>query len=109
MAVMYIVAGIVHFIKPRTYMRIMPRYLPNHKVLVFLSGLAEITLGVCLCFPETKDIAIWGIIAMLIVFLTVHFYMLTPEANIKLPKWLLVLRLPLQLGLMYWAYSYLEQ
>jgi hypothetical protein len=41
MAAMYCIAGLMHFIKPRAYMRIMPRYLPNHKILVYLSGLAE--------------------------------------------------------------------
>lgn len=107
MAGMYIIAGIMHFIKPRTYLRIMPRYLPGHKLLVLLSGIAEIILGLALCYPYTQDLAVWGIILMLLVFLMVHFYMLTPAANINLPRWLLILRLPLQLGLMWWAYSYL--
>ena len=108
MAAIYIFAGMMHFIKPKTYLRIMPRYLPNHKFLVNLSGLAEILLGVGLCFPFTKNSAIGGIIAMLIVFLMVHFYMLSSKkAGAGIPQWLLLLRIPLQFGLMYWAYSYL--
>ena len=88
MGTMYIVAGIIHFIKPRMYMRIMPRYLPAHKPLVFLSGLAEIFLGFLLFFPETKDLAIYGIILMLLVFLLVHFYMLSSKkAGAGIPKW----------------------
>lgn len=108
MAGMYILAGSFHFINPKMYMRIMPSYLPKHKLLVYLSGVAEIVLGVGLCFAETKNIAIWGIIAMLAVFFLVHFYMLSPESGIKYPKWLLWLRIPLQFLLMYWAYSYLK-
>lgn len=109
MAVMYIFAGIMHFIKPKAYLRIMPRYLPNHKLLVTLSGLAEILLGIGLCFSTTKNTSIFGIIAMLAVFLSVHFYMLSgKKEGAGIPKWILILRIPLQFGLMYWAYWYLQ-
>lgn len=108
MAGIYILAGIMHFIKPKMYMRIMPRYLPNHKSLVYLSGLAEILLGLALFFPETKNLAIYGIIIMLAIFLLVHFYMLSGEkASAGIPKWILILRIPMQFGIMYWAFWYL--
>lgn len=108
MAAMYVFAGIMHFIKPKMYLRIMPRYLPNHKLLVSLSGIAEILLGVGLCFEATKAFSIYGIIAMLAVFLLIHFYMLSGEkASAGIPKWILSLRIPLQFGLMYWAWWYL--
>lgn len=108
MAGMYMFAGIMHFIKPKAYLRIMPRYLPNHKLMVSLSGVAEILLGIGLCFETTKAIAIYGIIVMLAVFLLVHFYMLTgKKASAGIPKWILLLRIPLQFGLMYWAWWYL--
>lgn len=107
MAGMYILAGIVHFIKPKMYMRIMPRYLPYHKFLVFLSGAVEVVLGIGLCFDVTRRLSIFGIILMLAAFLPVHFYMLSNEkAAAGLPKWALILRIPLQFALMYWAYSY---
>lgn len=109
MAAVYILAGIMHFIKPKIYLRIMPRYLPFHKQLVLLSGLAEIILGAGLLFRPTKDIAIYGIITMLAVFLLVHFYMLSSEkASAGFPKWVLLLRLPLQFLLMFWAFWYVR-
>jgi len=87
----------------------MPRYLPAHLSLVYLSGAAEILLGVLLLFKEFKDWAIYGIILMLVVFLLVHFYMLSSKkAAAGIPKWALVLRLPLQFFLIWWAYSYLQ-
>ncbi|WP_300027821.1 MauE/DoxX family redox-associated membrane protein [uncultured Maribacter sp.] len=109
MGAIYIFAGIMHFIKPKVYLRIMPRYLPAHKALVVLSGLAEILLGIGLFFKETKNLSIYGIIAMLAVFLLVHFYMLSSDkASAGFPKWLLLLRLPIQFALMYWAFMYLN-
>ena len=109
MGAIYIFAGIMHFIKPKVYLRIMPRYLPFHKPLVLLSGVAEILLGVGLFFKETKNLSVYGIIAMLALFLLVHFYMLSSEkASAGFPKWLLLLRLPIQFALMYWAFMYLK-
>ncbi|WP_458627372.1 DoxX family protein [Winogradskyella sp. PC D3.3] len=108
MAAMYIIAGFMHFIRPKSYMRIMPKYLPNHKILVYLSGIAEVFLGIGLCIPTLKVISIYGIILMLAVFLLVHVYMLSGEkASAGIPKWILLIRLPLQFGLMYWAWIYL--
>ncbi|MEM8928205.1 MAG: MauE/DoxX family redox-associated membrane protein [Bacteroidota bacterium] len=109
MAGMYILAGIMHFIFPKAYLRIMPKYLRQPRVLVYLSGLIEIILGIALCFPSTKNWAIYGVIAMLTVFLSVHFHMLSgKKASAGIPKWLLILRIPLQFGLIYWAYWYLQ-
>lgn len=89
-------------------MRIMPRYLPNHKLLVTLSGVAEVLLGIGLCFEVTKKLAIFGIVVMLAIFLLVHFYMLSDEkTSAGFPRWVLVLRIPLQFVLMLWAIWYL--
>ena len=108
MATLYIVAGMFHFIKPKMYLRIMPNYVPNHKLMVLLSGIVEVILGIFLCFPLFKNISILLIISMLIVFLTVHVFMLSNKmAAAGLPRWLLILRIPMQLLLMYWAYFYL--
>ncbi len=108
MAAMYIVAGLMHFIKPRAYTSIMPRYIPAPKSMVFLSGLAEVILGVGCIFVTTRTLSLWGIILMLIAFLPVHIDMLSNEKiKKKVPAWFIWLRLPMQFGLMYWAYFYL--
>lgn len=90
-------------------MRIMPVYLPRHRLLVYLSGVAEVILGVGLLFSSTWKFAIYGIIVMLAVFLLVHFYMLSSKkAGAGFPVWALVLRIPLQFMLMWWAWFYLH-
>lgn len=109
MAAMYIIAGCMHFIKPKAYLAIMPAYFPAPRAMVFLSGIAEIVLGIALCFQATKNLAIYGIIIMLLLFMTVHIDMLTnPRIKGKVPMWFIWLRLPLQFGLIYWAYFYLS-
>lgn len=107
MAIMYIFAGIMHFIKPKAYLRVMPRFLPAHKALVFWSGVAEILLGIALFFEETRNLAIIGVVLMLVVFLLVHFNMLSGEKEAAgVPRWILILRIPIQFVLIWWAFYY---
>ena len=89
------------------YERIIPPYIPAHSSMVVLSGIAEMILGFMLLNKNSQIQAAWGIIIMLVVFIPVHIYMLQDEkAAMKMPKWVLILRLPVQFGLMYWAYLY---
>ena len=107
MGVVFVLAGMNHFRKPKMYERIMPPYIPAHNTMVLLSGIAEMILGFMIMNKNTQEIAAWGIIAMMIIFLPVHIYMLQNEkAAMKLPKWALILRIPLQFGIIYWAYLY---
>ncbi|AXT58442.1 DoxX family membrane protein [Aquimarina sp. AD1] len=104
----FIIAGIFHFIKPKAFMRIMPLYIPYHKQLVYLSGITEIIAGIGLLFAQTRFFSIWSIICMLILFFPVHIHMLmNKKAGLNLPKSILIFRLLLQFGLIYWAQSYL--
>lgn len=107
MALLYFMAGLNHFRNPRMYLKIIPPYLSNHKLLNHLSGVFEIILAILLVFPITKNHAAWGIIALLIAVFPANFFMFqSQKAGLGLPKWILLLRLPLQLILIWWAYQY---
>jgi hypothetical protein len=60
MALLYIGAGVLHFVVPKFYLRIMPPYLPAHHLLVALSGVAEVIVGVGLLIPATRVWAAWA-------------------------------------------------
>ena len=108
LGLLFVVAGAFHFQKPKLYLKIMPSYLPWPSTLVAVSGITEMIAGFLLLNPETQTIGAWGIILQLIAFLPVHIHMLQhKEASLKLPKWVLLLRIPLQFGLVYWAYQYI--
>lgn len=107
MALLYIAAGINHFRNPRVYLKIIPSNYPNPKLLNQVSGLAEIVLGIGLCIPFASKFSAWGIIALLIAIFPANLYMLQNEkAALGLPKWVRLLRLPLQGILIYWAFMY---
>lgn len=109
MGALYIVLGILHFTHTGYYRPLMPMFLPTHNFLIYLSGIAEVLLGLGVFFPKIRSLALWGIIAMLIVFLLlVHVNMLFPGNRLGVPLWILIMRIPLQFFLIYWAYQYLR-
>ncbi|WP_247235015.1 DoxX family protein [Telluribacter sp. SYSU D00476] len=102
----YIVAGILHFVIPKFYLRIMPPFLPAHQLLVALSGVAEILLGVAMFFPATRSWAAWGIILLLIAVFPANIYMAYADKFQHLSPLVRWGRLPLQFLLIWWAYQY---
>lgn len=108
MAGLYILAGLNHFRKPKMYERIIPPYFPYPKFLNILSGLGEVFFGLLLCFPAYSSYGAYGIIFLLLAFLPVHIYMLQNEkASFGLPRPVLILRIPIQFLLIYWAAVYI--
>ena len=107
MAFLYILAGINHFKNPGMYIRIIPPFFPNPKLLNILSGVAEIILGILLIVPFTTQFAAWGVIALLIAVFPANVYMFCKKkGNFSLLKFILLIRLPLQIVLIVWAYLY---
>jgi lipoprotein signal peptidase len=57
-------------------------------------------------FSATQSLSAWGIIAMLIIFFTVHIFMLTSDKFHKFHKIALWGRIVLPFAFIYWAYLY---
>ena len=107
MAFLYIIAGINHFRNPGMYIKIVPPIFKNPKLINILSGVAEIILGIFLTLPFTTRIASWGIIALLIAVFPANWYMYqNKKRGFSLLKIILLVRLPLQIVLVLWAYQY---
>lgn len=101
MGVFFIVAGSLHFIIPSPYIKMIPDMLPYPKRLVFISGAAEILCGIGLLFNETRVIAAWATIVLLIAIFPANIKMAMHPRKFGISPWLLYLRLPLQ-GLLIW-------
>ncbi|MFW6435366.1 MAG: MauE/DoxX family redox-associated membrane protein [Halovenus sp.] len=113
MAPGYVIAGILHFVVPEFYVQIVPPIFPAALALVYLSGLAEIAVGIGLLIPRTRQYAAWATIALLVAVFPANIYMATSGVVIdgmsgggdpsELVRWG---RLPLQGVLILWAYWY---
>lgn len=107
MSALYILAGSIHFVRPDFYLNIMPQWLGYHAELVFLSGVCEVLLGLLLLFPATRRFAAWGIILLLVAVFPANVQMvLNHSSENNWVLWLAILRLPLQICLIYWAHGF---
>lgn len=116
MGVLYVFAGVMHFVAPDMYERIVPPGLPRPRALVFLSGIAEIVLGlgVLVPRPRVRRLSAWGIVALLAAVFPANVYMTVGDVDLRgAPEWLrehedlaLWARLPLQGVLALWAWWY---
>jgi len=99
-------AGVNHFVMPRTYEKIMPSYLPAHRELVYASGVAELVAGVGTMVPATRQHARWLGLATLVAVFPANVHMAQhPEKFPQVPRWTLILRLPLQLWMLWAVYD----
>ena len=108
LAAFFTVAGVAHFLKPAPYLAIMPPFLPWPEMLVGISGAAEILGGLGVCFPVTRKVAGWALIALLIAVFPANLYAIITGMTIgghELPAWLLWARLPFQAFFIAWVYQ----
>jgi uncharacterized membrane protein len=107
LAILFLVAGALHFLITPVYVGIMPSYLPAPVLLVQISGVAEMLGGIGLLVPAANPAAAWGLILLLLAVMPANLNMaLHPSHWPAIPRWLLWARLPLQLPLIYWAFLY---
>ena len=103
-----IAIGVLHFVRPKPFVRIVPKYLPAPLALVYISGFFEILGGIGLLIPATREWAAWGLIALYVAVFPANVYMLTDDVSLDprkpIPRWALWLRLPFQLVFIAWAY-----
>ena len=110
MGLFYVAGGINHFARTDFYLPMMPPYLPLHRELVYLSGLAEIVLGVAVLVPRTRVAAAWGLILLLIAIFPANVHIALYDVPVfgathgaGIWNWV---RLPFQAVLIAWAWWY---
>ena len=97
-------AGILHFVSPEFFLKIMPPYLPMQRELVFISGACELLLGILLLIPRFSKQAAWGVMALLAAVFPANVYLFQHQEILPAPPAVHFLRLPFQAVLMLWAY-----
>lgn len=107
LAAFFIVGGALHFMFPAMYIAIMPPWLPWHRELVLISGIFEMAGGLGVLPAATRRFAGIGLIALSIAVWPANLQMLLDANTAQKSLWwqaLLLLRLPLQLALIYWIW-----
>lgn len=104
-------AGVLHFVAERFFTQIVPPQLPAPRLLVWISGVAEMALALGLVPLRTRRLAGYGLVALYVAVFPANIYMAIANPQLHdMPSWFhqpsplgLWLRLPLQVVLVVWA------
>ena len=102
---LFVFAGLMHFVIPRSYEAIVPDYLPARRKLVYASGIAEIAGGAGTMHPRTRRAASWWSVATLLAVFPANVHMALHPERYRVPggRLALYLRLPVQTLFIAWA------
>lgn len=96
----FFLGGLAHFAFTGVEMSIVPPWLPQHRLLVWISGVFELLGALGLLLPRTRGAAGWGLVLLTVAVTPANLYMWQqPQSFPMIPYWALTLRLPLQLAL----------
>ena len=106
MSCFYMNVGVKHFVEPEWFLQIMPPNFTHHYQAVYWSGFFELLFGFLLINPNTRFIASWGIIFVMITVFPANLYLAVNDGAVMgISKELAWGRLPFQyvfIGLAYW-------
>lgn len=100
-SVQFITVGVLHFTHTWVFEHIVPPMLPAPRLLVHISGVAEIAGGLGLLVPQVRKAAGWGLLALLVAVYPANIHMLVndvylPIEGLPQDRMGLWIRMPLQ-------------
>jgi uncharacterized membrane protein len=104
--VAFIVASIPHFTSPERYLPMMPPFVPAPRMMISVSGVAELLGGIGMLIPRTARLASWWLAALLLAIFPANIYVAISGVNAAgLPSspWYTWSRLPFQLVFLWWV------
>jgi uncharacterized membrane protein len=102
---LFVIAGILHFIHTAVFVRIMPPWLPQALLLVYVSGVCEVIGGIGILIPAFRKLAGLGLIALLLAVFPANVHMaLNHQEFSSIPAAFLWIRLPMQFVIIAWVW-----
>ncbi len=98
-----ILGGVMHFVNPAMYDPFIPDFLP--KVFInYASGLLEVAVGIAAMTPSYRAWGTLAILLLMLAFLPLHIMDVFKEHPAIGNHQLALIRLPIQLVLITWAW-----
>jgi uncharacterized membrane protein len=103
LAVVMTVAGLGHFLAPKFFRAIVPRWFPWRREAVLWSGVAEVASGALLAVPRTSRAGAALATATLVAVYPANVQMAIDatrgRSQVAAPTWITWIRVPMQLPL----------
>jgi uncharacterized membrane protein len=107
LAGLLLVMGVLHFVVPKPFMRIVPPMLGSPRMWTYVSGVAEAVSGGLLLSTKTKHLGAWAAAATIVAVYPANIWMAMdagkPDNPEAIAAWV---RLPFQVPLVLWALSH---
>jgi uncharacterized membrane protein len=99
------VAGVAHFVAPDGFDAIVPRVLPgSRRFWTIVSGAAEVVVAVGVARPATRRVSATGAAVLFVLVFPANVQMAIDWRSRPAPEFAAsLLRLPLQIPLVWWA------
>ncbi len=111
LAAFFTLAGALHFARPKPYEAIVPPPLARRRrEIVAISGAAEIAGAALVLPPSSRRLGRWWLLSLLVAVFPANLHMALSPDQIegvgihRIPRWMLVARLPLQPLAMVWVW-----
>lgn len=107
LGITFIFFSIGHFVKTDGMIEMLPPWLPYRLSIIYLTGVIEVLIGIALFMPMFQVNAAKVAIVVLVVFFPANIYAALNATGLGGHQWgsvYLLIRLPLQLILIAWAY-----
>ena len=105
------VAGVAHFVTPKGFDAIVPHALPgSERFWTLVSGVAEVTLAVGVARPRTRRLSATLAAVLFVAVFPANVQMAVDWRSRPAPEFAVsLLRLPLQIPLIWWAWRVRER
>lgn len=103
----FVFFGVGHFVQTSQMVEMLPPWVPGRLIVIYLTGLLEWVLAATLLIPTLRRAAGWTCIVILVLFFPANIYSALNETGMGGHQWgpiYLLIRAPLQLLLIAWAY-----
>lgn len=107
LGILFIFTGIGHFIQTEPMAQMLPSWIPERTLLVYLTGVLEFAIAAGFLIPKFRRFTGWVAAVILILFFPANIYAAINHVPMGGHAWgpvYLLIRAPLQAIILFWVY-----
>jgi len=107
LTVLFVFTGVGHFIQTEPMSQMLPPWVPERVLLVYLTGVLEFAIAVGFMLRRSRQLTGWVAATILVLFFPANIYAALNQIPMGGHEWgpvYLLIRAPLQLAIVLWVY-----
>jgi uncharacterized membrane protein len=107
LTVLFIFTGVGHFIQTEPMSQMLPPWVPERVLLVYLTGALEFAIAAGFMIRRSRQLTGWVAATILVLFFPANIYSALNQIPMGGHEWgpvYLLIRVPLQLAILLWVY-----